>query len=607
MRAVYRRAAPWAWFLPLAVAGWIAVLGCQPASPPGDAQTASSDLTPAPKASPLFVDVSEPSGLDFEHHNGRDGDFYFIEMVGGGGAFFDFDNDGDLDIFLVQSTVFEAPEEGSPPTIGRRDDLRDRLFRNDLSAPGAQPRFVDVTEHSSIAGFGYGMGVASGDYDGDGHADLYVTHFGSNQLWRNRGDGTFEDRTAAAGADDLRWSTSAAFLDYDRDGWLDLYVVNYVDYNLGDRRHCVSESGRRDYCGPQNYSGEPDRLLRNRGDGTFEDVSGQAGILSEYGSGLGVVSGDFDGDGWMDLYVANDLMPNVLWHNRGTAADGTVSFSNEALLAGCAVNMGGAAEASMGVDAGDFDNDGDDDLFMTHLADETNTLYLNDGTGLFEDRSLASQLGAVSLTSTGFGTAMLDFDNDSWLDLVAANGAVHIIEEQARAGDPYPFDQPNQLFRNLGPNSTGEVTFADVTTEAGPAFATSEVSRGTAVGDVDNDGDADLLIINNQGPARLLLNQAAGQHHWLGLILHNASGHLVTSGRVAIHLAPDRALHRRARADASYCSSNDARILVGLGLTSEVELLRVTWPGGQQEDFAAPGVDQYLTLVQGMGQAVGGP
>ena len=589
----------------------VVLIGCQggtsPADDPSVPAGSETPNTSTASGDPLFIDATGASGLLFEHQNGRSGEFYFIEMVGGGGALFDFDNDGDLDAYLVQSTVFEPGGDGIPPTIGRRDDLRDRLFRNDLSAPGAAPRFVDVTEESGLEGFGYGMGVATGDYDDDGFVDLYVTAFGSNQLWRNRGDGTFEDTTAIAGADDPRWSTSAAFLDFDGDGLLDLYVVNYVDYDLGDRRQCSSESGRRDYCGPQNYTGEPDRLLRNRGAGpdgtvTFEDVSGQAGILGEYGSGLGVVTSDFDGDGLLDLYVANDLMPNLLWRNQG---DGT--FRNEALLAGCAVNMAGAAEASMGVDAGDFDNDGDDDLFMTHLADETNTLYLNDGTALFEDRSLATQLGAVSLTSTGFGTAMLDVDNDGWLDLVAANGAVHIIEEQARAGDPYPFDQPNQLFRNLGPNGAGEITFAEVTAEAGAAFATSEVSRGTAVGDVDNDGDADLLIVNNQGPARLLLNQAAADHHWLGVSPVDSRGFLEFDARIEVVMADGQRFHRRARAAASYCSANDPRILVGLGQSSTVQRVRVHWPGGDPEEFAGLDVDHYHILERDTGQPVGAP
>ncbi len=294
-------------------------------------------------------------------------------------------------------------------------------------------------------------------------------------------------------------------------------------------------------------------------------------------------------------------MPNVLWRNQG--GGGTVSFSNEALYAGCAVNMEGAAEASMGIDAGDFDNDGDDDLFVTHLEGETNTLYLNDGAGVFEDQSLLIGLGAVSLPYTGFGTAMLDFDNDGWLDLVAANGAVHVIEAQARAGDAYPFDQPNQLYRNLG-RRDGAVAFEDVSAAAGEAFAASNVSRGVAVGDVDNDGDADLVIVNNRGPARLLLNQAAGGRHWLGLRLLGEDGRRDQLGaRVEVGLTGGRTLHRRARADASYCSANDPRVLVGLGEEAAVERVRVAWPDGSEETFEGLRVDAYQTLRQGTGTA----
>ena len=606
MNNLHATVLPWARLSFLFPFGLVSLLltACQPVEKSVQDAPASSTGNPS-NTSIRLVDATEASGLDFVHHNGASGEYYFVEMVGGGGAFFDYDNDGDLDLYLVQSTVLEP---GTPPRVGSRPDLTDRLLRNDLDAPGSTPRFVDVTAESGLAGDGYGMGVSVGDYDGDGWMDLYVTQFGSNRLWRNLGPGEdgqilFEDVTEPAGVDDRRWSTSAVFLDYDRDGHLDLYVVNYVDYDLGDRRRCTSESGRRDYCGPQNYAGEPDRLLRNLGPDAqgvtrFEDVSGPAGILTEFGSGLGVVRGDVDGDGWEDLYVANDLMPNLLWRNLG---DGT--FRNEALLAGCAVNLSGAAEASMGVDLGDMDNDGDADLFMTHLAEETHTLYLGDGRGQFEDRSLTSQLGAVSLAATGFGTAMVDLDNDGWLDLAAVNGAVHIIEAQARAGDSYPFDQPNQIFRNQGPDATGEIFFRDVSAEVGEAMAASDVSRGLAVGDVDNDGDADLLVINNQGPARLLLNESPSGHGWLGLDLRDGAGRPAVGVSVRVTLDDGRVLHRRSRNDGSYASAHDGRVLVGLG-SHQVTGLAVTWPDGSEEAFDAPSTHAYHQMTQGRGREV---
>ena len=408
----------------------------------------SHAASPAPDFE-LFIDEAAQTGLDFVHFNGMSGELYYMENMGSGVALLDYDSDGDLDVYLVQGhmigkgrTVADAifpPAADSP--------LTDRLFRNDLSLDPAGrpiPRFVDVTESAGIVGDGYGMGVATGDYDNDGAIDIYVTNFGSNQLWRNSGDGTFTQRLSESGTDDSRWSVSAAFWDFDRDGWLDLYVGNYVEYRLATDRRCVSSTGAPDYCGPLAYEPVFDSLFRNRGDGTFEDVTESAGLLSEPpGGGLGVTSGDFDGDGWLDLYVANDMTPNQLWMNQ---RDG--SFRNDALFAGCAVNAEGKAEASMGVDAGDFDRDGDLDLFMAHLTGETNTLYLNDGTGIFRDQTLLAGLGNPTGDFTGFGAAWFDFDNDSHLDLMAVNGSVRSIPALVQAGDPYPLHQPNQLFHN---------------------------------------------------------------------------------------------------------------------------------------------------------------
>ena len=410
-------------------------------------------ISRATAETPLFTDAAADSGLDFTHWNGMSGEYYFPEMTGQGAALLDYDNDGDLDVYMVQGGLLGPgkkradamfPYQGAwPPS--------DRLFRNDLGAPAEKTgerglKFTDVTAESGLAKIatGYGMGVATGDFNNDGFTDLYVTNYGSNQLLRNQGDGTFRDVTSAAGVDDPSWSTSAAFFDFDRDGWLDLFVTNYVVFDLGRNPECFAPSSRRDYCGPSAFPGVADRLWRNRGDGTFEDVSVRSRIGAEKGAGLGVVAADFDGDGWLDLYVANDGEPNHLWLNQ---RDGTVR--DEALLAGVAVNREGEPEASMGVSAADFDGDGDDDLFMTHLMSETNTLYVNDG-GLFEDRTLETGLAAGSLTFTSFGTAWFDVDNDGWLDLMIANGAVKGVEALAREGDLYPLDQPNQLLLNVG-------------------------------------------------------------------------------------------------------------------------------------------------------------
>jgi enediyne biosynthesis protein E4 len=549
----------------------------------------------APK--PIFVEAAQASGLDFVHFNGMSGQLYYCEMIGPGAALFDYDNDGDLDVFTVQGTMLGEGKTLADAVLPPRTlPLGDRLWRNDLEVRPDGTRtlhFTDVTQQAGIAETGYGMGVAAGDYDNDGWVDLYVTNYGADQMWHNNGDGTFTDVTAKTGTSDDRWSTSAAFVDIDRDGWLDLYVANYVDYRIAASPTCRAPTGRPDYCGPHSFHGEPDRLYRNRGDGSFEDVSAKSGILSEYGAGLGVATADYDGDGWPDIFVANDGEPNFLWINRH---DGT--FRNDALLAGCAVNRDGQSEAGMGVDAGDFDNDGDEDVFITHLLWETNTLYVNDRHALFEDRTARSRLGPLSKGSTGFGTAWLDWDNDGWLDLVIANGSVTRVEALVQAGDPFPLSQKNKLLRNRG-----DGTFEEAGQEAGPAFELCEVSRGVAVGDVDNDGDTDVLVMNNSGPARLLLDQVGQSRPWLGLRLVDAAHHRDQLGaRVTLLLDDGTALVRRAHSDGSYLSAGDPRVLFGLGRPGAARRVRVAWPDGRVEEWDAPPEGRYTTLVQGTGR-----
>ena len=573
----------------------------------GGLHAARQTLEP-PAGVAWFTDRAEEVGIDFGHFNGASGELYVSEILGPGAAMFDFDDDGDLDVYIVQGRMLGSDGATDPAAALPEDHPSgDRLYRNDLvlHADGTRTlRFTDVTEGSGLVGGAYGMGVAAGDVDNDGRVDLYRTALGPNQLFRNAGDGTFIDVTDESGAGDPRWSVSASFVDFDRDGWLDLYVGNYLDHRPGaPQPECFTRTGERDYCGPSAFASVPDRLYRNRGDGTFVDVTGTAGVARELGPALGVAAFDADGDGWTDVYVANDGEPNQLWMNQG---DGT--FTNGALLAGAALNDSGRTEGSMGVDAGDFDGDGDDDLFMTHLTRETNTLYVNDGLGLFEDRTATIGLGAPSLAYTGFGTAWLDFDNDGWLDLLAVNGAVQASHQRfamrgrgssARAGEPRPLDQPNQLFRNLGNGR-----FDDVTRRAGPVFELSEVSRGAAFGDVDNDGDVDVLVANNDGRARLLINEVGNRNRWIGLRLVGGPGRRDMPGaRVGVFRDDGPPLWRRARADGSYASANDPRVLVGLGQAAAVRRVRVVWPSGREEDWTDLAVDRWLTLEQGSGES----
>ena len=548
----------------------------------------------APSSSSIFKEVAEEVGLRFQHYNGMTEKFFLPEIMGSGAALFDFDNDGDLDVFIVQGNVLE-PDSKPGDTLFRwrgSESPRGRLFRNDLVVAKDGSRilkFTDVTEKSGIVANGYGMGVAVGDINNDGLPDLYLTNLGHNQMYLNKGDGTFVDVTKRTGTDDERWSTSASFFDYDQDGWLDLMVLNYADFSVTKSPTCYAATTARDYCTPKVFRAPGNRLFHNKGDGTFEDMTAAAGVDKEFGHGLGVVTADFDGDGWVDIYVANDGDPNQLWINR---KNGT--FKNDALWAGAAVNRDGKAEAGMGVDAGDLDANETEDIFVTHLMDETNTLFVNLGKALFEDRTREAGLGMPGHRFTGFGTLFFDYDNDGWLDLLVANGAVQLLPELMRRGDPYPLGQPNQLFHNTGS------TFVEVSRQAGEAFQLLEVSRGAAFGDVDNDGDIDALITNNNGPARLLLNQVGSRNHWLGLRLIGKDAQRDMLGaQVGIVISKNRTLWRRVRTDGSYLSANDPRVVAGLGNAVQVEAVRVRWPDGAVDELKDPRVDQYITLKEG--------
>jgi hypothetical protein len=547
-------------------------------------------------ASPIewFVDATSQTGLDFVHVNGMTGQFYYPEVIAPGVALFDYDNDGDLDVFLVQGGSID--NAGGKASSGR-------LYRNDLDIrpDGSRiVRFTDVTATSGLYTSGYGMGVAAGDYDNDGCIDLYVTALGRNQLFRNQCDGTFKEVGAAAGVNDSGWSVSAAFVDFDRDGWLDLFVGHYLNWDPSLNTPCLGQSGQRVYCAPRAYVPQQSRLYHNNRDGTFTDVTAEAGMAAQFGPALGVATADFNGDGWIDLYVANDGQENQLWINQ---RNGT--FKDLGLVSGSAISELGQAKAGMGVDAGDFDDDGDEDIFVTNLSGEGHDLYVNDGAGGFESRSAAAGLRYPTLPFTGFGTAWLDIDNDGRLDLLTVNGTVQRLDALLRAGDKLPLRQHKQLFRNIG-----DGRFEDLTPRAGAVFQHLDVGRGAAFGDLDNDGDTDVVVGNNNGPAQVLLNAIGNRNHWIGLRLAArtaAAGHAaglrdVLGARVAIVRPGEPTRYRRARADGSYASANDPRVLVGLGASTAPPRVRVTWPDGKVEEWTSVPIDRYSTLIRGTSQ-----
>ena len=553
----------------------------------------------AEDSKPVFVDRAAALGVDFKHVNGMSGELYFAEHMGGAVALFDVDGDNDLDLYLGQGHVL-APPDKADANAGAQV-ARDRLFRNDLDA--GELRFTDVTQESGLDARGYAMGVAIGDIDNDGDPDLYILNLGANELWRNDstpGAPRFTDISAGSNATDPRWSVAASFFDFDNDGLLDLFVGNYVEFRVAIHKQCASAEGVLDYCGPKAYRAEPNRVLKNLGEGVFEDWTSRLGLADLARPTLGALASDFDGDGLMDVYVANDQEANALLLNRDGAA-----FVDDAMMAGISVSASGQPQASMGVLAEDFNGDGLVDLFMTHLRRETNTLYLNLGDGVWDDVTRTSGLGRPSFSYTGFGTAALDYDLDGELDIYVANGAVKRIEEQFRKGESLPLRQRNQLFRGLGDGG-----FEEVLDFEGPTM--SDVSRGLAAGDLDNDGDRDLIVGNNNGPTRILVNQLRPlAESWTGVDLRLAGPHDGTPGRRALGAwvgmqeagADTVRRWRRFHTDGSYSAASDPRI--SLLAPGDSPAIVVSWPDGSREVFRPGEPGRYLTLVRGRGEPTG--
>jgi len=519
-------------------------------------QDAETPPPPAPRRSGAwFTETSRAVGLTFRLLSGERGDFLFPEIIPGGLCAFDYDGDGWVDLYVVQS--------GS---LDRKSDVgaRNAMFHN-----RGDGTFENVTDDSRTGDTGYGMGCTYGDYDNDGDPDLYVTNFGANVLYRNEGNGKFTDVGAEAGVRNSMWGTSTAFADYNGDGLLDLFVVNYVAWSADQEIDCRSSSNVRTYCSPNNYNAPTaDVLYRNDGDGTFTDVSAATGLDREKGNGLGVACGDFDRDGRVDFYVANDGMPNRLWLGRGNR------FEEEALLAGCALNLNGLAEGSMGAFALDTEPDGDLDLFMTHIRMETNTFYTNHG-GWFEDVTAAMGLAAPSIGFTGYSPAFSDFDNDADLDLYIANGGMAAGEDRFRDDDPYA--QPNQLFEN-----DGRGRFKEVEPRGGTTQVLIEASRGAAVADFDNDGDMDVAVVNKDGPLHFMRNDVGAGRHWIMFRVLNRHG-ADAIGAELTAVARQIHQHRILYPSYGFCSAGEPRVHFGLGDADSVDKLTVLWPDGRKQ------------------------
>ena len=530
-----------------------------------------------------FKNTAREAGLTaMTIFGGKETNKYLLETTGCGVAVLDFDADGWLDLFFVNGSVLEGFPGGGAPT--------NHLYRNKRDGT-----FEDVTARAGLAQSGWGQGACSGDYDNDGYDDLFVTYWGQNRLYRNRTDGTFEDVTVAAGLQTKkpRWGAGCAFLDYDRDGRLDLFAANYIDFDLASAP--VPESGLCRYkgipvaCGPPGLPGGKNVLYRNTGKSTFEDVSDRAGITRASGTyGLGVSTLDFNDDGWVDLYVANDSNPSALYVNN---TDGT--FTDVAVGAGCAYSQDGKPQAGMGIAVGDYDRNGTVDLFKTNFAGDTSTLYANDGKGFCEDRTFASGIG-LNTRWLGWGVGFLDLDNDGWLDLFLVNG--HVYPEVERLKTEAPYKQRKVVYRNLG---TGR--FEDLSERLGPPVTTPAAGRGAAFADLDNDGDTDVVVNNVHAEPDLFRLDSPRGAHWLTLKLVGTRSNRSAIGARVRLVSLSGVQVQEVRGGGSYYSQNDLRVHFGLGRSGSVERLEIRWPSGLEERFGDVGIDRIVIVREGTG------
>jgi hypothetical protein len=544
-----------------------------PAPPPTEAPRYSGPIS--------FTDVTSQAGIAFKHNSGAFGKKYLPETLGSGCAFLDYDGDGWLDILLINSMSW--PERKSSKSYPA-------LYRNNKNGT-----FTDVAREAGLAVEMYGMGCAAADYDNDGDTDIYITCLGPNKLFQNAGGGTFVDVSARAGVEDKGFSTSAAWVDYDKDGKLDLFVCNYVEWSIEKDLHCTLDGKSKSYCTPESYKGQSPALYRNRGDGLFENVTGRAGLNDPTAKSLGVSLLDFDGDGWMDLFVANDTEPNKLYRNKG---DGT--FTDVAVAAGVAFSEAGVARAGMGTDAADYDGSGRPSLIIGNFSNEMMALYHNEGTGLFIDEAPTSTIGQTSLLTLTFACFFFDFDLDSLPDIFAANG--HVSDDISKVQPKVKYAEPPHLFRNLGKKK-----FEAVTSKLGGALQKASVARGAAYGDFDNDGDSDLLVTSNNGPARLLRNDGGNQNNLLRIRTVGTNSNRDGIG-AKVTLKINGATHWNiVKTGSSYCSQSELALTFGLGKADRVSSLEVEWPSGRKDVVTDVTANQAITVQEGKGIVASSP
>ncbi len=538
--------------------------------------------TPVTQGLPFAFEEVPPavSGISWEHINGQSAEMYLPETVGAGCAFLDYDNDGWMDIYLVNSGPCDFYTPARP--------IRNALYRNNRDGT-----FTDVTLAAGVPGDAYGMGVAVGDYDGDGLPDLFVTQYPKSILYHNNGNGTFTDVTAKAGVACPGWGSSAVWFDYDNDGRLDLFVGRFVDFSKSANLYCgFGMDNRRAYCIPTRFKSTPSWLFHNNGDGTFTDVSKESGIAAHLGKAWGVVAADLNNDGWMDLFVSNDTRPNFLFFNRGKGR-----FEEAGALAGVGYSAFGTARYGMGVDAADYDQDGWVDLFVANIDHESFSLYQNGGDETFTDQANGSGLAASTWLLSGWGSKFLDYDNDGNLDLLMANGHPDVMIDQRLPNVNY--DEPMVLFRNTGSG------FKNVSAESGPIFSKKLAARGLALGDFNNDGAVDVLVAQNNAAPILLRNNAGLKNHWLGVRLVGTTANSDAVGAKLSYKAGELQRHVVKVGGGSFLSSHDPRVVLGLGANRKIDWLEVSWPkpSRRTERFTDLPCDRYVTIVEGQGKS----